>query len=149
MENCWRRFLSPSQSQETTKAATTETVTADEIRSEISEAFDAIGTYSVQQRDEAMARAEETLAEVDAEIDQLEDTTWENWNEMSQAAKNKSAAALKDLRRRRNKLSERYGALKHGADSAWEDLKGGFSDAWNDLKAAWQDADDAARKGNK
>ena len=69
-------FVSPSQSQETTKAATTETVTADEIRSEISEAFDAIGTYSVQQRDEAMARAEETLAEVDAEIDQLEDRTW-------------------------------------------------------------------------
>ncbi len=119
-----------------------QTTTLEQVRTEISEAFRAIGKYSIDQRDLVFSQIEQTMTRIDDEIDVLENRTRENWSEMTDEAKERRAAALRELRTRRNELSERYGALKHGAETAWEELQEGFSDAWDALSDAWQSADD-------
>jgi len=128
----------PALAQDDNAALTT----TDDVRAEVSEAMDAIADYSEQERDEALSKAREALARLDAEIERREQALRENWSDMSDSAQDTARARLKDLREARNTLSERYGALQSGASSAWDELKSGFSDAWTAFSDAWSDADD-------
>lgn len=117
-----------------------EEVTMDKVQMKISKAFDAIANYSVDQRDEAVESISETLDEVDREIDLLEARARNKWSDMSEETREQTSDALAQVRKQRNALGEKFGALQEGADSAWDDLKIGIADAWDSLKSAWQDA---------
>lgn len=117
-----------------------EEVTMDKVQMKISKAFDAIANYSVDQRDEAVESISETLDEVDREIDLLEARARNKWSDMSEETREQTSDALAEVRKQRNALGEKFGALQEGADSAWDDLKIGIADAWDSLKSAWQDA---------
>ena len=121
-----------------------EPITIDDVQAELSDAYDAIGRYSVQERDEALEAAGASLKRIDSEIKVLENRARENWAKMSEAARERTSEALDELRSRRNRLGEMYGAMTHGADAAWDDLVLGFTNAWDDLSAAWTDAVDDA-----
>ncbi|MEQ8399812.1 MAG: hypothetical protein RIB53_02615 [Roseitalea porphyridii] len=116
--------------------------TAEEVRTEISQAMDAIAAYSQQERDQALAEAREALDRLDAEIERREQALRENWAELSDATRETAEERLRDLREARNRLGERYGALEAGASSAWDELKTGFADAWADFSEAWSAADE-------
>lgn len=113
----------------------------EEVRKEVSEAMEAIRGYTADRRDEAAAEIDEALTKLDAAIDRQETRLRENWDEMSEAARREAAEAAAELRRQRNRLAEWDGALKHGAQSAWDELKTGFSNAYDELRSAWEDAD--------
>lgn len=115
--------------------------TREEVRTEISEAMDAVAAYGEQERDAALAEARAAFARLDAEIERREHALRENWSEMSQAARETAREQLQDLRAARTRLAERYGALEAGASSAWDELQAGFSDAWTAFSDAWSDAD--------
>ena len=115
--------------------------TADDVRTEISQAMEAIAAYSEQERDQALAGARAALTRLDAEIDRREEAMRETWADMSDATRETARARLRDLREARNRLSERYGALETGASGAWDELKTGFSDAWGVFSEAWSAAD--------
>ena len=116
--------------------------TAEDVRTEISEAMHAIAAYSEQERDQALAEAREALNRLDAEIERREQALRENWAEMSDAVRETAEARLRDLRQARNRLGERYGALQSGTSNAWDELKTGFSDAWAAFSEAWRAADE-------
>lgn len=115
-------------------------VTMEKVQMKISKAFDTIANYSVEQRDEAVESISETLKEVDREIELLEARARVKWADMSEEAREETSDALQEVRKQRNVLGEKFGALQEGADSAWDDLKAGIAEAWNSLKSAWQDA---------
>jgi len=119
--------------------------TLDEVQAEFSEAFAAIGDFTAGQRDAALAEMEVTLRRLDERIDETEARVREDWSEMSEARRERTAAALSALRERRNRLSEAYGALSQGTTTAWGDLVTGIEDGWADLERAWDKAADAAR----
>ncbi|PQO22280.1 hypothetical protein C2I36_13955 [Rhodobacteraceae bacterium WD3A24] len=130
--------------QEAADAPASGEVTAQSVREEISEAFEAIAGYSVRQRDAALAEMERLMADIDARIARLESRTREEWADMSETARARRAEALERLRARRNELSERYGALRAGAEDAWGELTRGVTRAWGALSDAWADADSDA-----
>jgi chromosome segregation ATPase len=115
--------------------------TTDAVRTEISQAMEAIAAYSAQERDQALAEARAAMTRLDAEIDRREEALRENWAEMSDATRETARNGLQDMRMARNRLSERYGALETGASGAWEELKTGFSGAWGAFSEAWTAAD--------
>jgi TolA-binding protein len=119
-------------------SAHAEKTTLSDVRSEISETFDSIANYSESKRDQAVEKIQQSLNSLDKSIDQLEDQTRENWQNMTEAAREKSKAALRDIRHKRNILSERFGELKSGSSDAWDELRDGFSEAWSDLKESWE-----------
>ena len=111
--------------------------TTRQVRAEISEAMDAVANYSEQQSDQALSETQEALSKVDAELEQHQQALRENWAEMSGSAREQARERLRDLRSARNTLGERFGALKSGTGSAWEELKSGFADAWTAFSEVW------------
>ncbi|GGB43028.1 hypothetical protein GCM10011316_13720 [Roseibium aquae] len=118
--------------------------TGDDVRAEVAEAMDAITSYTVDQRDKALAEAEKALARLDAEIERREQALRENWAQMSDQARQTAAERLDDLRDARNRLGERYGALEAGASEAWGELRAGFSSAWDTFSKAWSASEEEA-----
>ena len=125
----------PAQSQQSDAGAT-----FDDVQAEFAEAFATIGDYTVEERDEALAALNETLQQLDAQIEDTEDAVRDEWSEMSQASREQAAAAMRALRERRNELSEAAGALSQGMGTAWDDLMVGVRTGWTDLERAWDDA---------
>lgn len=124
-----------------------DTVTFEEVQKEISETFEVIGKYTEQQRQEALDAFKASLERIDGRIDELEQRVRDNWSGMSEAARDQTAEALRELRVRRNRLSEAYGALQQGAGDAWSELQQGASRSWSELEKAWDEAEDAASAG--
>lgn len=114
-------------------------MTTKELKAEISEAMAAVAEYSEQERDQALTTAQEAMTRLDAEIARREQALRENWADMTEAAREEASARMTDLRAARNTLSERYGALKAGTSSAWDELKTGFADAWTAFSGVWTD----------
>merc|ERR1711879_132370 len=73
-------------------SAHAEKTTLSDVRSEISETFDSIANYSESKRDQAVEKIQQSLNSLDKSIDQLEDQTRENWQNMTDAAREKSKA---------------------------------------------------------
>jgi len=115
--------------------------TAEDVRTEVSEAMEAIAGYSEQERDEALASVREGLDHLDAEIERREDALRENWANMSDAAQETGRAQLRSLRQARNELGERYGALQASTGSAWDELMAGFANAWDAFSDLWETTD--------
>lgn len=136
-------LAAPAMAQQDESSLTT----SEEVRAEVSEAMDAVAEYSGQERDQALARAEEALNRLDAEIERREQALRENWAGMSESARETARENLRELRDARNALGERFGALQAGAAGAWDELKAGFADAWAAFSEAWSgaDEDEAAR----
>ncbi|WP_293947698.1 sll1863 family stress response protein [Sneathiella sp.] len=132
-------FGAPVAFAANTSATTSESdVSVEDVQAKISETFDSISNYTVDQRDEAVESIKETLAELDQEIDELEADARDQWADMSEATREKTSAALVELRKQRNMLGEQFGAMQQGADSTWDDMKAGLADAWAAVKEAWQ-----------
>ena len=47
------------------------------------------------------------------------------------------AAALRELRRQRNRVAEWYGGMEHGSAGAWNNVKRGFVTAYGALDRAF------------
>ena len=135
--------------QQSDTETTAEETTVDDVQAEFSDAFDTIGDYSAEQRDEALARMEVTLARLDERIEETETRVREEWAGMSEATQERTSAALSALREQRNGLSEAYGALSQGAGTAWGDLMDGVQTGWSDLASAWDDATLAISNDNE
>jgi len=118
--------------------------TAEDVRTEVSEAMEAIAAYSEQERDAALAIVREALDRLDAEIERREDTLRENWADMSDAAQETGRAQLRTLRQARNELGERYGALQASTGSAWDELTAGFASAWDAFSDLWKTTGEVA-----
>jgi len=112
----------------------------EQVQAEFSEAFEAIGQYTAEERDEALAALDSTLERLDDRIEELQQRAMDEWSQMSEASREQTSEALRDLRERRNRLSEAYGALSQGTGTAWDDLIGGVRNGWSDLSQAWDDA---------
>ena len=65
----------------------------------------------------------------------------EQWDEMDQAARDKSRASLQALREQRTRVAEWYGSLKSGSAEAWGHIKQGFSSAYEALNQAWEESE--------
>lgn len=106
------------------------------MRKEVEEAVDAIRSYSVARRQEAVARARESLADADRRADRLQVQIDDRWSRMNSTARAHTQTAMAELRQRRNDAAEWTGALRHGSDVAWDDVKAGFVKSYHDLADA-------------
>ncbi|GAB6061057.1 hypothetical protein JCM31598_41740 [Desulfonatronum parangueonense] len=98
---------------------------------------DVLTKYGAEQRDKAVQQAQPALESLDQRLDNLERSIKSNWDEMSEAARERSLRAIQELRRQRIDLAEKYGSLKQSSEGAWEHLRKGFMDAYLVLNEAW------------
>ena len=139
-----------AQAQEAPKRPPSEPATAEpaapaptageKAKKELDEAVDALRDYSVQRRDEAVARARQATEALDQRIEVLQSRSQEGWARMSQATRTRSQKTMADLRTRRNQLAEWYGGMRHGSADAWDEVKNGFVTSYHDLADAMRKA---------
>lgn len=141
---CSTTLPSPLSAQQPGDTTMESRVTVEQIQSELSDAFAAIGAYTIQERDEALDLARTCLGRVDHEIEVLEQQVRENWHAMTQVAQEETSQRMRTLRARRNRIGELYGAVTNGTEAAWREMKHGFAKAWKTLKSAWSDAAESA-----
>jgi len=116
--------------------------TTQDLQEKVAEAVQAIKSYSVVQRDQAVEKAKAVLDDFDTQIKALESRLSQKWDQMDQAARQEATSAMTSLRKQRNAAAEWYGGLKHGSSQAWEDVKKGFSKSSHDLEDAFKKAYD-------
>ncbi len=113
-------------------------VSMEGVKKETQDMLKALGDYTIDQRDEAVRRAKESLDILDKRIDALEESIDESWDKMDATAREKARASLKALRKQRTQVAEWYGSLKNSTGEAWGHMKKGFSETYNALSEAWE-----------
>jgi hypothetical protein len=123
------------------KTATDDKTTSTEVQSETVEALQTIRSYTLQQKDEAVASGRALLDDLDARIDDMVQRVEAKWEQMDQASREKINASLKELRKQRNELSEWYGGMKHSSAKAWDHVKDGFVEGYESLAESFGSAE--------
>jgi TolA-binding protein len=137
-------FMSIAQAQ-----SGNDTVAAQDVKKETQELINTLQQYTADQRDQAVKEADQSLKKLDGRIDKLESRVDNNWDKMTQAARQKARANLKALRQQRNELAEWYGSFKNSSAGAWEQMKKGFSDSYQAMSASWEKAKSEYDTDNK
>ena len=109
----------------------------EKVKQETQALLETLSAYTIDQRDEAVRRAKESLDILDKRIDALEASVDESWDKMDTAAREKARASLKALHKQQTRVAEWYGSLKSSSGDAWVHMKKGFSDTYKDLNDAW------------
>lgn len=112
--------------------------TIEDVKKETREFLQVLKAYSAAQRDEAIQKTKEVLADLDTHIEALEAEIDANWETMSKAARTEAQTRLKALRKQRNTVAEEYGRLRESSAEGWEQMKTGFAEAYADLHEAWE-----------
>ncbi len=115
---------------------------AEEVKRETRELLDALGSYTADQREEALERSRDALDRLDERIEALDAKVRENWSEMDAETREQTLESLEALRERRMKLAEWYGGMKNSAGEAWQHVKGGFSDAYRSFSESLQESEE-------
>jgi len=131
-----------SQAKTTDDATTSgaQTPSAEAIEQNTRDLLKSLKAYGADQRKEAVEATQAALDAADERIDALQDRLDDNLDSMSEAAREKSQASMKALRKQRTQVAEWYGSMKTSSDSAWNEIKDGFSQAYQAMAEAWDDA---------
>lgn len=98
---------------------------ADNVKTEIEQAWDAISGYSADQKDKAVKEGEELLDRLDKEIAELRTDANDAGGEANDEAKKR----LTELEELRDKAGERLERLRQAGSERWDDVKAAFGDA--------------------
>ncbi len=111
------------------------------LKQETRELGQALKDFGADQKAEAEAAIEDTLAALDKRIETLQQELDQNWNDMSDKARERSRKSLESLREQRERVQNWYDELQASSSSAWERAKKGFSDAYEALSEQWNDTE--------
>ena len=117
-----------------------EKTTAADVKEEAMETYQALKSYTLEQRDQAMAEANERLNKLDAQIETLQTRIDEGWQDMTQMARQETRQTLNALKQQRQEAAEWLGGMRHSSAAAWEEVKKGFADSYDRLEEAFRAA---------
>lgn len=121
--------------------AESEDSSVNELKQESRELGQALQEYGADQKDQAEDSINRMLSALDKRITELEKELAENWDDMSNTARERSQESLASLREQRERVQSWYNELKASSASAWERAKKGFSDAYEALSEQWDETE--------
>ena len=105
---------------------------------ELKEAGEAVADWSAEPKDELIKKAEEKLASLNTDLDELKTQA----ADLGEDAKARWQEHQQTLEQRRTEFTKQLEELKSSSDAAWQDMAKGLKDAWSHLKQASKDAAD-------
>ncbi len=111
-------------------------VSAEDVRKEIREAFQAAKAYSFQQKDDYRKKLQSVLDDVNARIDDLQHQAAQAEGE----ARKQYSRQIEQLRRLRDRVQDQAERVKSATPGAWEEIKSGVGSALEDLRKAFERA---------
>ena len=104
-----------------------------EVKKEVGEAATAIGEYSAEQKDAAMAKAKNMMDELQGKIDSFKTGAKEKMAAAQEGAAEGRDKTLKALQEKKDNLARWYEKMEQSTPEAWDEVKKGFSEAYTDL----------------
>ncbi|MBN1541133.1 hypothetical protein JW992_03235 [candidate division KSB1 bacterium] len=123
------------KSSEEEKAAAKK-ASMENIKQEAQDLVSAIGSYGVEQREEAITKLGTAVDDMESRIQTLQQRLEEKSAQMDEQARETAEAELDELREHQKKLATRYEELKSGSADAWEQMKSGFLEAYTAVSEA-------------
>jgi hypothetical protein len=109
---------------------------AKDVSQKASETVEAIKSYSVEKKDEAVAYAKKVGADADARIKELKAQAARQTGE----AKAKSDALIKDLEAKRAQAGRKAREMSQATRASWDKTKDAFAEAYREVAAAYDRA---------
>lgn len=109
---------------------------AHDVSQKASETVEAIKSYSVEKKDDAVAYARKVGADVDAHIKELKAQAARQTGE----AKAKSDALVRDLDSKRAQAGRKASEMSRATKASWDKAKDAFADAYREVAAAYDRA---------
>lgn len=128
-------FLTPAA------PAVGQTATKDATQ-KVGDAADAIKSYTVDKKNDAVAYAKKLLSDLDAKIKDLEAQASRD----TSAAKADAQRQLKELKATRAKAAKKADELSRASAESWDNVKQGFADSYKDLQRAYDKTAASLRK---
>jgi hypothetical protein len=113
-----------------------------EVSQKASETIEAIRSYTVEKKDEALAYVRKVGADVDARIKDLKAQAARQTGE----AKARSQALIKDLEAKRAEAGKKASDLSRATKASWDKAKDAFAEAYREVAAAYDRAAAEIRK---
>ena len=101
----------------------------------------ALKEFGADQKAEAETAIENTLSALDKRIETLQRELDQNWDDMSDKARERSRKSLESLQEQRQRVQQWYDELQASSSSAWERAKQGFSNAYEALSEQWNETE--------
>jgi hypothetical protein len=107
-----------------------------DVSQKASDTVEAIKSYSMEKKDEAVAYAKKVGADVDARIKELKVQAARQTGE----AKAKSDALIQDLEAKRAQAGRKAREMSHATKASWDKTKDAFAEAYREVAAAYDRA---------
>lgn len=111
-------------------------LTADDVKKETKEAFEATKHYTVQQKETLHDKMQHELDEMKAKIARLKMDAARTTDK----GKAETKKHIKELDKKAEAAGNRLEELKSSTAEAWDDVKSGTNKAFNDLKQSYRKA---------
>jgi len=121
--------------------------TMEKLEKQWSETMETLGSYTADQREQALESGRETLDAMDERIERMETWMSRNWESLSEAARDQKMQTLNAMREQRRKVAEWYGGMKHSSAETWDSVKEGFIQSYDKLQGYYRDAVDSFESG--
>lgn len=122
-------------------AEPSEDSSVESLKKETRELGRTLKEFGADQKAEAETAIENTLSALDKRIDTLQQELDQNWDDMSDTARERSRKSLESLREQRERVQNWYEELQSTSSSAWERTKQGFSNAYEALSDQWSETE--------
>ena len=113
-----------------------------EVTQKASKTIEAIRSYTVEKKDEALAYVRKVGADVDARIKDLKAQAARQTGE----AKARSQALIKELEAKRAEAGKKASDLSRATKASWDKAKDAFAEAYREVAAAYDRAAAEIRK---
>lgn len=114
--------------------------TMEKLEKQWSETMETLGSYTADQREQALESGRETLDAMDERIERMETWLSRNWDSLSEAARDKKMQMLNAMREQRGEVAEWYGGMKYSSAETWDSVKEGFIRSYDKLQGYYSDA---------
>ena len=111
------------------------------LKKETRELGQALKEFGADQKAEAETAIENTHSALDKPIETLQRELDQNWDDMSDKARERSRKSLESLQEQRQRVQQWYDELQASSSSAWERAKQGFSNAYEALSEQWNETE--------
>lgn len=113
-----------------------------DIKKEAGETASAIKEYSIEQKDAAVAKANELMETLDDNAHVWEGRIKEKWASLKESSHDNFNATNEKIKQQRAELAEWAKKLQSSSGDAWDEAREGFDNAYETLKESLSKAAD-------
>lgn len=118
------------------EATPKETVTTEDVKKEVGEAFETAAEFTQQQKEEYQREVERRIMEIDSKLQDIETRA----DMLKEEARNELNKEIENLEKKKADAKQKLAQLKSATGTAWEDIKTGLDKAFEDMDEAYQKA---------